>query len=848
MHIFDIRRSNSVTELWKKFECNAQPPIVQSREISSAEHRSDESAPPVLEADAVGDNGQPASATTEPSEPLLAAFEAELAKILHATPDTWSTSNEAQDESSISAGVQEQTTGSDRPQNPVATFAQAVRNMVNGAQSISSGVRSRIPDLERQLWDIQRAVPGHVENTMHSALTAMEPRVRNLVETLNSAAVVADERSNNLARGSPMAATTVNGLRTMASEFGQLGHSLFTTFESELGYNFSREQEQHTSEESTESPQLDDLDGQAHPSAVEAPADAPGIVSETRQSHPSELQENEKECLGLNREGASSERDSKLPGIDKDTGPSTSMSQFDPWYQPHTSQQAHHCPPGGPRHKMPYPSFNTFHPPPPEPFHIPPPPPMLPPPLPSIPGPAWQSSPVNPPWSHFPPHPPPPFPHPQQARRPGWPPGPRPYLRKHACARSRRHASQTLQTRETANKTLFVGNVGFNVTEDMIQGIFASQGFLVEVHLPVESETGKHAGFGYLNFPSIHAAKGALEALQGIHIDGHSINLEFSDNSPITSVQTSRDGQSTSQADLTSRKAGKLPEPRELVDTSTEATAGLSTDQTTDVPPLVSGVNDVSSTRPGHSGLLGRDNEDSEFSARYPSLVPEPTRQLPRIGEFKPGRASRLSPESHMDRFPPVSQLDAHMVADQRLKEDKREAKANIRSAHSHPYSIRPAAWESDHKTASHTDRKHQNRHDPQLRRAASMMSPRLGSSTRPESHSTVFSDDHLSRRSDRLSRELQRMSLKSNQLSTLGSLAPRPQPQDSAPNHHDDSPSTIGRIDKCVETLISLGYGGSDEGGHHRLAVYAAAADGKVNDAIEMIEDERKVYEQRKS
>lgn len=60
-------------------------------------------------------------------------------------------------------------------------------------------------------------------------------------------------------------------------------------------------------------------------------------------------------------------------------------------------------------------------------------------------------------------------------------------------------------------------------------------------------------------------------------------------------------------------------------------------------------------------------------------------------------------------------------------------------------------------------------------------------------------------------------------------------------------SNSTISRIDNCVDTLAGLGYGSTEEGGHHRLAVYAAAADGKVNDAIEMIEDERKAYAQRR-
>jgi hypothetical protein len=48
------------------------------------------------------------------------------------------------------------------------------------------------------------------------------------------------------------------------------------------------------------------------------------------------------------------------------------------------------------------------------------------------------------------------------------------------------------------------------------------------------------------------------------------------------------------------------------------------------------------------------------------------------------------------------------------------------------------------------------------------------------------------------------------------------------------------------VVSLIDLGYENTLEGGIQRIAVYAAAADGKISDAIEMIEEERKAYEQQ--
>jgi hypothetical protein len=52
--------------------------------------------------------------------------------------------------------------------------------------------------------------------------------------------------------------------------------------------------------------------------------------------------------------------------------------------------------------------------------------------------------------------------------------------------------------------------------------------------------------------------------------------------------------------------------------------------------------------------------------------------------------------------------------------------------------------------------------------------------------------------------------------------------------------------IDDCVVSLIDLGYENTLEDGIQRIAVYAAAADGKISDAIEMIEEERKAYEQQ--
>lgn len=73
----------------------------------------------------------------------------------------------------------------------------------------------------------------------------------------------------------------------------------------------------------------------------------------------------------------------------------------------------------------------------------------------------------------------------------------------------------------------------------MISDVFASKGFIVSVDLPLDATSGKHAGFGYLHFPSKYPAIAAIDALQGERIDGYAINLEFSENTPIENVLAS---------------------------------------------------------------------------------------------------------------------------------------------------------------------------------------------------------------------------------------------------------------------------------------------------------------------
>lgn len=75
--------------------------------------------------------------------------------------------------------------------------------------------------------------------------------------------------------------------------------------------------------------------------------------------------------------------------------------------------------------------------------------------------------------------------------------------------------------------TLFVGNISFEATAELIQETFAEYGNITRVSLPTDFETQAPKGFGYVGFTSIDEAKAALEALNGADIAGRPIRLDY---------------------------------------------------------------------------------------------------------------------------------------------------------------------------------------------------------------------------------------------------------------------------------------------------------------------------------
>ena len=71
-----------------------------------------------------------------------------------------------------------------------------------------------------------------------------------------------------------------------------------------------------------------------------------------------------------------------------------------------------------------------------------------------------------------------------------------------------------------ASKTLYVGNLNYDTTEQALAELFASRGNVVDVRIMV----GK--GFGFVEMASEEEAVQAREALNGAQLNGRSIRVD----------------------------------------------------------------------------------------------------------------------------------------------------------------------------------------------------------------------------------------------------------------------------------------------------------------------------------
>lgn len=72
---------------------------------------------------------------------------------------------------------------------------------------------------------------------------------------------------------------------------------------------------------------------------------------------------------------------------------------------------------------------------------------------------------------------------------------------------------------------LYVGSLHFNITEDMLRGIFEPFGKIEGIQLMMDSETGRSKGYGFISFADAECAKKALDQLNGFELAGRPMKV-----------------------------------------------------------------------------------------------------------------------------------------------------------------------------------------------------------------------------------------------------------------------------------------------------------------------------------
>lgn len=72
---------------------------------------------------------------------------------------------------------------------------------------------------------------------------------------------------------------------------------------------------------------------------------------------------------------------------------------------------------------------------------------------------------------------------------------------------------------------LYVGSLHFNITEDMLRGIFEPFGKIDNIQLIMDSDTGRSKGYGFITFHNADDAKKALEQLNGFELAGRPMKV-----------------------------------------------------------------------------------------------------------------------------------------------------------------------------------------------------------------------------------------------------------------------------------------------------------------------------------
>jgi RNA recognition motif-containing protein len=79
---------------------------------------------------------------------------------------------------------------------------------------------------------------------------------------------------------------------------------------------------------------------------------------------------------------------------------------------------------------------------------------------------------------------------------------------------------------------LYVGNLSWDIDTDGLSDLFAEHGEITDAIVLSDRETGRSRGFGFVTFASSEQAQSAIEALDGVEVDGRPLKVNVAKERP----------------------------------------------------------------------------------------------------------------------------------------------------------------------------------------------------------------------------------------------------------------------------------------------------------------------------
>lgn len=90
---------------------------------------------------------------------------------------------------------------------------------------------------------------------------------------------------------------------------------------------------------------------------------------------------------------------------------------------------------------------------------------------------------------------------------------------------------------------VFIGNIPYGVSEEMIMEIFSSCGKVVNFRLVYDKETGQPKGFGFLEYSDTDSAQSAIRNLNEYELNGRTLRVDFSNDNRATKNEAQNNNQ-----------------------------------------------------------------------------------------------------------------------------------------------------------------------------------------------------------------------------------------------------------------------------------------------------------------